>query len=96
MTTAVGFLVFLAVTLGFLAGVVVTGRAARRKPHLVLVAFGCPKQDLFIERHLHELGCHVAVGVGGTFNFIIGRIKRSPMLWTTLSSHWEFSRQATR
>ncbi|GJM21600.1 MAG: hypothetical protein DHS20C15_15150 [Planctomycetota bacterium] len=61
---------------------------AATSPDLVLVAFGCPKQDLFIERHLHELGCHVAVGVGGTFNFIIGRIKRSPMLLQKCGLEW--------
>lgn len=61
---------------------------AATSPDLVLVAFGCPKQDLFIERHLHDLGCHVAVGVGGTFNFIIGRVKRSPLLLQKLGLEW--------
>ena len=38
MTPFVGFLVFLAITLAFLGGVVVTGRAARRSLHIPLVA----------------------------------------------------------
>mgnify|MGYP005996498819 CR=1 FL=1 len=55
---------------------------------LVLVAFGCPKQDLFIERHLHDLGATLAVGVGGTFNFIAGRISRAPKIIQALQLEW--------
>jgi N-acetylglucosaminyldiphosphoundecaprenol N-acetyl-beta-D-mannosaminyltransferase len=55
---------------------------------LVLVAFGCPKQDYFIEEYLHEMGCRVAVGVGGTFNFIAGRIRRAPRFLQVVGLEW--------
>jgi len=55
---------------------------------LVLVAFGCPKQDFFIERYLSAFGCRLAVGVGGTFNFIAGRIPRAPRLLQRLGLEW--------
>lgn len=55
---------------------------------LVLVAFGCPKQDLFIERYLHDMGATLAVGVGGTFNFMAGRISRAPKIFQTLQLEW--------
>lgn len=51
-------------------------RAAQ--PHFLFVAFGAPKQDLWIAKHREELGVPVSVGVGGVFNFVTGRVKRAP------------------
>ena len=48
------------------------------KPHFLFVAFGAPKQDLWIARHREELSVPVSVGVGGVFNFLTGRVKRAP------------------
>jgi len=45
---------------------------------VVLVARGVPVQDVFIDRHLHQLGVKVAIGVGGLFDFVSGRISRAP------------------
>ena len=54
----------------------------------MLVALGCPKQDLFIQQYLDDLGCRVAVGVGGTFNFIAGRIRRAPRWMQKTGLEW--------
>jgi N-acetylglucosaminyldiphosphoundecaprenol N-acetyl-beta-D-mannosaminyltransferase len=51
-------------------------RAAR--PDLVLVAYGAPQQELWIARNRASLGVPVAIGVGGTFDFLAGRIRRAP------------------
>lgn len=51
-------------------------RAAR--PHVLLVAYGAPQQDLWIYRNLGRLGVPVAMGVGGAFDFISGKAKRAP------------------
>jgi N-acetylglucosaminyldiphosphoundecaprenol N-acetyl-beta-D-mannosaminyltransferase len=51
-------------------------RAAR--PHLLLVAYGAPQQDLWIKRNLGRLEVPVAMGVGGAFDFISGKAKRAP------------------
>ena len=48
------------------------------KPHFLFVAFGAPKQDMWIARHREELGVPVSIGVGGVFNFVTGRVKRAP------------------
>lgn len=53
-------------------------RAAR--PDLLFVAFGCPKAEKWLARHHPELGVPVAIGVGGTIDFLAGRLKRAP-LW---------------
>lgn len=48
------------------------------KPHILLVAFGAPKQDMWIAKHQRQLGVPLAIGVGGVFNFLTGRVKRAP------------------
>jgi len=61
-------------------------RAAR--PHLLLVAYGAPQQDLWIHRHLGRLEVPVAMGVGGAFDFISGRAKRAPGWMQQLGLEW--------
>ena len=48
------------------------------RPHILLVAFGAPKQDLWIAKHQQSLSVPLALGVGGVFNFLTGRVKRAP------------------
>lgn len=45
---------------------------------VVLVAFGMPKQDRWIDRNLPFLDAPVAIGVGGTFDYLSGRVPRAP------------------
>lgn len=46
---------------------------------VLAVAYGCPKQDHWIDAHRDELtGVHMAIGVGGAFDFISGEIPRAP------------------
>lgn len=51
---------------------------ADSKADLLLVAFGAPRQDLWIREHLGDLGVKVAMGVGGLFDFYAGRVPRAP------------------
>ena len=61
-------------------------RAAR--PDMLFVAFGAPRQDVWIRRHQQALGVPVAVGVGGTFNFLAGRTKRAPRWMQRAGMEW--------
>jgi N-acetylglucosaminyldiphosphoundecaprenol N-acetyl-beta-D-mannosaminyltransferase len=61
-------------------------RAAQ--PDMLFVAFGAPKQDNWIAAHRHELGVPVAVGVGGVFNFLIGRVRRAPNWMQKTGLEW--------
>lgn len=47
-------------------------------PDLVIVSFGCPKQEKWIAKHYQQLGVPVMIGVGATLDFIAGRVKRAP------------------
>ena len=55
---------------------------------VVLVARGVPMQDVFIDRHLHQLGVKVAIGVGGLFDFVSGRIRRAPTWMRDSGLEW--------
>lgn len=57
---------------------------------MLLVARGVPSQDLFIDRHLPLLGVKVAMGVGGLFDFVSGRIPRAPMWMRETGLEWAF------
>lgn len=58
---------------------------------LLLVAFGAPRQDCWIARHLAELGnVRVAIGVGGLFDFYSGRMPRAPQWMRELGLEWLF------
>jgi len=60
------------------------------KPHLVLVAFGSPDQELWIDRHKKEFKNCVVMGVGGAFDFLGGMVPRAPLFLRRLGLEWLF------
>lgn len=58
-------------------------------PHLVLVAMGNPRQELWIA---HEFGEErfVTMGVGAFFDFVAGVINRAPMWMRVMRIEWLF------
>lgn len=57
-------------------------------PDVLLVAFGAPKQDIFITRHKYQLKVPVMIGVGGTFDYLAGKIERAPTWFRRFSLEW--------
>jgi N-acetylglucosaminyldiphosphoundecaprenol N-acetyl-beta-D-mannosaminyltransferase len=66
----------------------VVAEVRRSRADVLLVARGVPSQDLFIDRHLPLLGVKVAMGVGGLFDFVSGRIPRAPMWMRETGLEW--------
>jgi N-acetylglucosaminyldiphosphoundecaprenol N-acetyl-beta-D-mannosaminyltransferase len=63
---------------------------AAYKPHLVFVAFGSPYQELWIERHKRKfVGC-VVMGVGGSFDYLSGKVVRPPVFIQKIGLEWLF------
>ena len=61
------------------------------KPDVVLVAFGAPAQEKWLQasrRFLQKNGVRLAMSVGGSFDFILGKIKRAPVSWRKLHLEW--------
>lgn len=56
---------------------------------LLFVAYGAPKQDKWIERNRSNLtSVRVAVGVGGSLDFVTGRAVRAPRWVQRLGMEW--------
>ncbi len=57
-------------------------------PDLLLVAYGHPRQEKWIARNRKRLPVAVAIGVGGSFDFIAGRVKRAPEWMRRAQLEW--------
>ena len=57
---------------------------------ILFVAFGAPKQEFWISENLDKIPVKVAVGVGGTFDYIGGRIPRAPKFMRSVGLEWSF------
>ena len=55
---------------------------------VLLVAFGAPKQELWIDRLKDQLGVSVAIGVGGAFDYLTGRVPRAPVWMRRAGFEW--------
>ena len=55
---------------------------------ILLVAYGAPRQDVWIARNRDRLSVSVAMGVGGTFDFIAGVVPRAPRWMRRLALEW--------
>lgn len=93
-----------AVTIGFLGGqegvAEKTAECLQKKypgvkidftsPDLLFVAFGHPKQEKWIYQNLPKLNVKVAMGVGGAFDYLSGRVPRAPIGLRNLGLEWLF------
>jgi N-acetylglucosaminyldiphosphoundecaprenol N-acetyl-beta-D-mannosaminyltransferase len=59
-------------------------------PDILLVAFGNPKQEIWIHRYRDHLKVPVAIGIGGALDMIAGRLQRAPKWVRTLQIEWLF------
>lgn len=60
-----------------------------QKPEVIFVAFGHPKQEAWIARHIQDFpNLQIIMGVGGTFDFWAGRIKRAPKFMRAIGLEW--------
>lgn len=57
---------------------------------LLAVAFGVPQQDLWLARFLGLTGARVGIGVGGSLDYLAGRVPRAPALLRRLGLEWTF------
>lgn len=64
---------------------------ARTKPSVVLVAFGSPKQEQWLAQNGKKIpSLRIGVGVGGTFDFWSGAVRRAPRIMCHLGLEWLF------
>ena len=59
-------------------------------PTILLVAFGNPKQEIWIHRNRKRLKVPVVIGIGGSLEMIAGSLKRAPRWVQRLQMEWFF------
>ena len=60
----------------------------RAQAHILMVAFGAPRQELFIHRCAERLTAPVRMGVGGLFDFYSGDKPRAPRWVRRVCLEW--------
>jgi N-acetylglucosaminyldiphosphoundecaprenol N-acetyl-beta-D-mannosaminyltransferase len=63
-------------------------RIREAETDLLLVGFGAPKQERWLAAHLAATGAAVGIGVGGTFDYIAGRVRRAPRAAQAVGLEW--------
>jgi N-acetylglucosaminyldiphosphoundecaprenol N-acetyl-beta-D-mannosaminyltransferase len=61
-----------------------------KKPDIVLVGTGFPKQEKWIASNLHHFTKGVFMGIGGCLNVWAGVDKRAPKVWRDLNLEWGY------
>ena len=59
-----------------------------KKPDILLVCLGAPKQEKWIYENKDKLNVALCLGVGGTLDVIAGTAKRAPMIYQKLYIEW--------
>lgn len=58
------------------------------RTQVLLVAYGAPKQEIWIDRTKDRSGVSVAMGVGGAFDYLTGRVARAPAWMRRAGLEW--------
>lgn len=68
------------------------------KPDLLIVCFGCPKQEKFIYENYQKYGPTVSICAGATIDFLAGNVKRAPKWMSDHGLEWlyRFSQEPKR
>ncbi|NTU77871.1 MAG: WecB/TagA/CpsF family glycosyltransferase [Chloroflexales bacterium] len=58
------------------------------RPDILLVAYGHPRQDLWIAHNQPHLRVPLAIGVGGVFDYLSGRVPLAPAWMRRIGLEW--------
>jgi N-acetylglucosaminyldiphosphoundecaprenol N-acetyl-beta-D-mannosaminyltransferase len=61
-----------------------------RRPGIVLVGMGTPKQELWVERHADRVDADVLWTVGALLDYVAGRVPRAPRWLADNGAEWIF------
>ncbi|MGI6678075.1 MAG: WecB/TagA/CpsF family glycosyltransferase [Dehalobacterium sp.] len=66
----------------------VLAQIRQAEPDLIFVALGAPRQEFWIRAHREQLPVKIAIGVGGSFDVVSGRVKRAPLWMQKMKLEW--------
>lgn len=56
--------------------------------YAIFVAMGSPRQEIFIDKILHDSNIKIFMGVGGVFDVFAGKVNRAPKWMISLGLEW--------
>ena len=59
-----------------------------KRPDIVMVALGIPRQELLIDRYFNRFSSGIFIGVGGSFDVLSGSKKRAPQFFVKRNMEW--------
>ena len=59
-----------------------------KKPDVLVVCLGAPKQEKWISRNLEKLNVPVSIGAGGSLDVLAGEVERAPEIYQKLCIEW--------
>lgn len=60
----------------------------QKKPDVLFVCLGAPKQEKWINKHKDELGAKVLLGIGGSLDVFAGTAERAPEFYRNHGLEW--------
>jgi N-acetylglucosaminyldiphosphoundecaprenol N-acetyl-beta-D-mannosaminyltransferase len=67
---------------------VIVDKINQSHPDILFIALGNPKQEIWFDRNRFRLQVPVSIGVGGTFEFIVGTVPRAPLWMQKAGLEW--------
>ena len=61
---------------------------ASKKPDLLLVCLGAPKQEFWISSNIKSLNSGILIGAGGSIDVLSGNVKRAPEVFIKFGLEW--------
>ena len=58
------------------------------KPDILLVCFGCPKQEKWVYNNINKYFAYVTLCAGATVDFLAGNVKRAPKWVSDIGFEW--------
>ena len=66
----------------------IVAQVASSRPDLLFVAISSPRKEEFLRRHQATMKVPFAMGVGGTFDVVVGKVKRAPRWMQRCCLEW--------
>ena len=68
----------------------IAGLVEGAHPDILIVGLGCPKQEMYMYYNCKQLGVPISFGLGASFDFEAGRVKRAPKWMSEHGLEWLF------
>ena len=59
-----------------------------KKPDVLVVCLGAPKQEKWINKNLEKLNVPISIGAGGSLDVLAGEVERAPEIYQKLCIEW--------